>query len=66
MLRRTKKSTFEGQPILVLPERTTEVDNPEFSEDEKSLYEHLEKQTRLQFNRYVAEGSVGRQYSHVL
>lgn len=39
MMRRTKKSTFEGQPILVLPERSTHVENPEFSDDEKSFYQ---------------------------
>ena len=66
MLRRTKKSEFEGRPILMLPERTTEVDNPEFNDDERQFYDSLEAKTRIQFNRYVAEGSVGREYSHVL
>ena len=51
MLRRTKESTFEGQPILVLPPRTTEVLNPEFSEDEETFYRALENRTQLQFNK---------------
>jgi SNF2 family DNA or RNA helicase len=53
MLRRTKESTYEGQPILVLPPRTTEVENPEFSEDENTFYRALETQTQLKFNKYL-------------
>lgn len=37
MLRRTKTSTYEGHPILQLPERSTHVENPMFSEDEVSV-----------------------------
>ncbi|KAK1085512.1 hypothetical protein LTR33_002051 [Friedmanniomyces endolithicus] len=66
MLRRTKKSTFEGKPILNLPERTTELDHPEFDEEEKSFYDALQHQTQVTFNKYLAEGSVGRHYSNVL
>ncbi|KAI7715894.1 hypothetical protein KC353_g5752 [Hortaea werneckii] len=66
MIRRTKQSTFEGQPILVLPERTAAVDNPEFDEGERDFYEHLEKGTRLQFEKYYSEGTVGKQYSAIL
>ena len=66
MLRRTKKSTFEGKPILVLPERTTEIENPEFSEDEESFYRALENRTQLQFNKYLRAGTVGSSYSAIL
>ncbi|KAK5111963.1 hypothetical protein LTR85_011710 [Meristemomyces frigidus] len=66
MLRRTKKSTFEGKPILVLPERTTEIDNPDFSPDELSFYQSLEQRTALQFNKYLKAGTVGKSYSAIL
>jgi SNF2 family DNA or RNA helicase len=66
MLRRTKKSTFEGKPILILPERTTEMDHPEFSTDEMDFYKALENQTQLQFNKYLRRGAVGQNYSAVL
>ncbi|KAK4503894.1 hypothetical protein PRZ48_004809 [Zasmidium cellare] len=66
MLRRTKKSTFEGQPILVLPERTTAVDNPTFDEHEQAFYTALETQTQLTFNKYLRKGLVGSNYSAVL
>lgn len=66
MLRRTKKSTFEGKPILVLPERSTTVDNPIFSDDEKSFYQAIETKTQLQFNKYLKRGTVGTNYSAIL
>lgn len=66
MLRRTKKSTFEGVPILILPERVTMVDNPVFDEDERSFYQAIEQQTQLQFNKYLKRGTVGTNYSAIL
>lgn len=66
MLRRTKKSTFEGKPILVLPERVTMVDNPLFDEDERSFYQAIESKTQLQFNKYLRRGTVGTNYSAIL
>jgi SNF2 family DNA or RNA helicase len=66
MLRRTKQSKFEGQPILILPERTTEVDNPVFSDDEAEFYKAVEQKTKLQFNRYLKAGTVGSSYSAIL
>ncbi|KAF2170234.1 hypothetical protein M409DRAFT_51976 [Zasmidium cellare ATCC 36951] len=66
MLRRTKKSTFEGKPILVLPERSTTVDNPVFDEHERAFYSALESQTQLTFNKYLRRGQVGQQYSAIL
>lgn len=66
MLRRTKKSKFEGEPILHLPERSTTVDKPEFSTDEQEFYKALESQSQLQFNKYLRRGTVGRDYSAIL
>lgn len=66
MLRRTKKSTYEGEPILILPERETLVDNPEFSDAEQEFYTALESQTQLKFNRYLKTGTVGSSYSAIL
>ncbi|KAF2215710.1 hypothetical protein CERZMDRAFT_34801 [Cercospora zeae-maydis SCOH1-5] len=66
MLRRTKKSKFEGEPILNLPERTTTVDNPVFDEDEQAFYTALETQSQVQFNKYLRRGTVGQSYSAIL
>lgn len=66
MLRRTKSSKYQGRPILVLPERTTEVEHSVFNEDEDSLYKALESKTAIQFNKYVKAGTVGRSYTAIL
>ncbi|KAL8836619.1 MAG: hypothetical protein Q9170_002842 [Blastenia crenularia] len=66
LLRRNKKSTIDGKPILSLPDRTTESRHAAFSEDEQAFYTALESQTQLQFNKYLRAGTVGRNYSNVL
>ena len=66
LLRRTKKSVIDGKPIIVLPERTTEMVHTVFSADENSFYRSLEHRTALVFNKYLAAGTVGKNYSNVL
>ena len=66
MLRRTKKSMYRGKPILVLPERTTEVQHAVFNNDEDELYKALETKTAVQFNKYLKAGTVGRSYTAIL
>ncbi|KAL8761783.1 MAG: hypothetical protein Q9184_002144 [Pyrenodesmia sp. 2 TL-2023] len=66
LLRRNKKSIIDGQPILTLPERTTESRHAAFSEDEQLFYNALENRVQLQFNKYLRAGTVGRNYSNVL
>ncbi|KAL4963090.1 DEAD/DEAH box helicase [Aspergillus stella-maris] len=66
LLRRTKESKIDGEPILNLPRRTTEKVHATFSEDELELYKALETKTQLQFNRYLETGTVGRNYSNIL
>ncbi|TKA33210.1 hypothetical protein B0A50_00763 [Salinomyces thailandicus] len=66
LLRRTKQSMYEGRPILVLPDRNTDIGNPEFNESELDFYSALEKNTRIKFNKYYNEGTVGKQYTEIL
>ena len=66
MLRRTKKSMHRGKPILVLPERTTEMVHSVFNKDEHELYQALETKTAVQFNKYLKAGTVGRSYTAIL
>ena len=66
LLRRTKKSVIDGKPILDLPPRTTEAKHAAFSEDESAVYQALQTQTQLQFNKYLRSGTVGRNYSNIL
>src|ERR1700712_1415383 len=66
MLRRTKKSKLDGKPLISLPERTTNMAEVKFTEAETEFYKSLETQTRLQFNKYLKAGTVGRNYSCIL
>lgn len=66
LLRRTKKSKIDGQPILNLPERTTEITHAIFLEDQKGIYDGLERKSQVQFNRYLKAGTVLRNYSNIL
>ncbi|KAL4932053.1 SNF2 family N-terminal domain-containing protein [Aspergillus undulatus] len=66
LLRRTKDSKIDGEPILNIPHRVTEKVHAAFSEDELELYKALEMKTQLQFNRYLENGTVGRNYSNIL
>lgn len=66
LLRRTKKSMIDGEPILKLPPRNTESRHAVFSEDESQFYQALQTQTQLQFNKYLRANNIGRNYSNIL
>ncbi|KAH6605182.1 hypothetical protein Trco_006889 [Trichoderma cornu-damae] len=66
MLRRKKDSQLDGKPILILPQKTEEVVYAELSGDERDFYNQLEKKSRVQFSKYLREGSVGKNYSSIL
>ena len=66
LLRRTKTSKIDGKPILQLPAKSTVEDRAVLSEDELSFYKGLEQKAQIQFNKYVQNGSIGRNYSNAL
>lgn len=66
LLRRTKKSKIKGQPIIQLPDKHTVEDRAVFDKDQLDFYKALENQAQIQFNRYVRNGSIGRNYGHAL
>lgn len=66
LLRRTKTSKIDGNPILRLPPRVTEEVHAVFNEDEREFYNALETQSQIQFNRYLNANAVGRNYSSIL
>ncbi len=66
LLRRTKTSKIDGKPILQLPAKTTIENRAVFSEDELTFYQSLEAKAQIQFNKYVQNGSIGRNYSNAL
>ena len=66
LLRRTKTSKIDGQPIIRIPERTVEEAHAAFSQDEQQVYHALEHNSQLTFNKYLRAGTVGKNYSNML
>jgi SNF2 family DNA or RNA helicase len=67
LLRRSKTSRVDGEPILKnLPLITTEVTHVVFDAEQQAYYSALETQTQLKFNKYLKNGSVGKNYSNIL
>ncbi|KAI1337130.1 SNF2 family N-terminal domain-containing protein [Xylariaceae sp. FL0016] len=66
MLRRTKNSELDGKPIITLPEKVEEVTHVVFSDDEEQYYRDLEKNSQVQVNKYLRQGTIGKHYGHVL
>lgn len=66
LLRRTKQSKIDGQPILQLPDKNTTEERVTFNEDELTFYKALEAKAQIQINKYIQKGSMGQNYSHAL
>ncbi|CAL5035385.1 unnamed protein product [Urochloa decumbens] len=67
MLRRTKETKDKiGNPILVLPPAHIEVVECEQSEQERDFYEALFRRSKVQFDKFVAQGSVLNNYANIL
>ena len=66
LLRRTKKTMIDGQPIITLPDRVTMIDHAVFDEDQQEFYNSLEKGAQRTVNKYLARGTVGKNYTNVL
>ncbi|OVA13197.1 SNF2-related [Macleaya cordata] len=66
MLRRTKATFIDGEPIITLPPKTIELKKVEFSEEERDFYSQLEADSRAQFKVYAAAGTVRQNYVNIL
>uniref|UniRef100_A0A1A7XCV1 Helicase-like transcription factor n=3 Tax=Iconisemion striatum TaxID=60296 RepID=A0A1A7XCV1_9TELE len=65
-LRRTKNSEIKGHRMVSLPEKTVFVEQVELSQQEREEYELARNEGRRTIGRYVAEGSVLKNYADVL
>uniref|UniRef100_A0A3Q2ZQ72 Helicase-like transcription factor n=1 Tax=Kryptolebias marmoratus TaxID=37003 RepID=A0A3Q2ZQ72_KRYMA len=65
-LRRTKSSEINGLRLVSLPEKTVSVEQVDLSQQEREEYELARNEGRRTIGRYVAEGSVLRNYADVL
>ncbi|CAN8270214.1 unnamed protein product [Cochlearia groenlandica] len=66
MLRRTKGTLLDGQPILNLPPKIVNLSKVDFSIKEWSFYRKIEADSRLKFEEYAAAGTLYQNYALIL
>ncbi|RWR84670.1 helicase-like protein transcription factor CHR28 isoform X1 [Cinnamomum micranthum f. kanehirae] len=66
MLRRTKGTLLNGEPIIQLPPKSICLKKVEFSDEERAFYSRLEAESRSQFKEYAAAGTVKQNYANIL
>ncbi|KAG8377152.1 hypothetical protein BUALT_Bualt09G0138800 [Buddleja alternifolia] len=66
MLRRTKGTFIDGEPIITLPPKKIHLTSVEFSVEERAFYNKLEADSRKQFKEYAAAGTVNQNYANIL
>lgn len=66
MLRRTKGTLIDGEPIIRLPPKTIHLTKVDFSPEERAFYAKLEADSRSQFKAYAAAGTVNQNYANIL
>ncbi|CAN4105473.1 unnamed protein product [Withania somnifera] len=66
MLRRTKGTMIDGEPIINLPPKTIQLKKVAFSAEERAFYNKLEAESRSQFKAYAAAGTVKQNYANIL
>ncbi|KAK7362904.1 hypothetical protein VNO77_05029 [Canavalia gladiata] len=66
MLRRTKGTLLNGEPIISLPPKYIELKKVDFSREERDFYSRLEADSRAQFQEYADAGTVKQNYVNIL
>jgi SNF2 family DNA or RNA helicase len=66
MLRREKTSVVDGVQICQIPPKVVKLENVEFSDDERNLYNSIETGAQTTFNKYLEKGTVNNNYANVL
>uniref|UniRef100_A0A5B7BEX3 Helicase-like transcription factor CHR28 n=1 Tax=Davidia involucrata TaxID=16924 RepID=A0A5B7BEX3_DAVIN len=66
MLRRTKGTLIDGEPIINLPPKTVHLTKVDFSTEERAFYSKLEADSRSQFKAYAAAGTLNQNYANIL
>ncbi|KAK7246560.1 hypothetical protein RIF29_41429 [Crotalaria pallida] len=66
MLRRTKGTLLDGEPIISLPPKFVELKKVDFSKEERDFYSKLEADSRAQFQEYANAGTVKQNYVNIL
>ncbi|XP_050232274.1 helicase-like transcription factor CHR28 isoform X2 [Mercurialis annua] len=66
MLRRTKGTLIDGEPIVKLPPKTICLTKVDFSAEERAFYTRLEADSRSKFKAYAAAGTLNQNYANIL
>lgn len=66
MLRRTKGTLLDGEPIINLPPKVIMLKQVDFTDEERDFYNQLEINSRDQFKEYAAAGTVKQNYVNIL
>ncbi|XP_047328550.1 helicase-like transcription factor CHR28 [Impatiens glandulifera] len=66
MLRRTKGTLLDGEPIINLPPKSVQLTKVDFTKEERGFYHILEAESRAQFAEYAAAGTVKKNYINIL
>ncbi|XP_057962777.1 helicase-like transcription factor CHR28 isoform X2 [Malania oleifera] len=66
MLRRTKDTLIDGEPVIRLPPKTVHLTKVDFSTEERAFYLKLEAESRSKFKAYAAAGTVNQNYANIL
>ncbi|KAK9691466.1 hypothetical protein RND81_09G198600 [Saponaria officinalis] len=66
LLRRTKDTLLDGEPIISLPPKHINMRSVTFTIEERAFYAKLEAESRSQFKAYAAAGTVNQNYANIL
>ncbi|CAN6236338.1 unnamed protein product [Urochloa humidicola] len=66
LLRRTKETLIDGEPILKLPSKTIQLSKIDFTPEERAFYLTLEEGSRQKFKAYDAAGTIRENYASIL
>ncbi|KAK2635809.1 hypothetical protein Ddye_030601 [Dipteronia dyeriana] len=66
MLRRTKGTLIDGEPIINLPPKTICMAKVDFSTEERGFYKMLESDSFKKFKAYADAGTVSQNYANIL
>uniref|UniRef100_A0A0D9ZR51 Uncharacterized protein n=1 Tax=Oryza glumipatula TaxID=40148 RepID=A0A0D9ZR51_9ORYZ len=66
LLRRTKETLIDGEPIIKLPPKTIQLSKIDFSKEERTFYMMLEEGSREKFKEYASAGTIRENYANIL
>lgn len=66
LLRRTKETILDGEPIIKIPTKTIQLKKINFTQEERYFYLALEEGSREKFKKFAAAGTIKQNYANIL